>query len=92
MYVSTIPSVQMTVMYAEIGMSASTTLSSPTDERVQYSILDTVLLSAASTTTPAPPASSTEIEQIIEEVEPVNKADLHPLGLLYSCLLTWSSI
>ena len=77
----------MTGMYAEIGVHANTTLPSITDERVQYSILDTALLSAASITAPAQPASCTEIEQIIEEVEPVNKTDLHPLGLLYSCLL-----
>ena len=85
----------MTGMYAEIGVHASTTLPPPTtDERVQYSILDTELLSAASITTPAPPATSTEIEQTIEEGEPVKETDLHPLGLLYMylCLLKWSTL
>ena len=72
----------MTGMYAKIGVQACTTLPPPcTEERVQYSILNTALLSAASTTPPAQPASSAErSQQTIEEVETVKERDVHPLG------------
>ena len=71
--------------YAEIHLHASTTQPPPhTEDTVQYSVLDVALLSAASTTTPVPPVSYGERSQLmIEEEEPIQETDIHPLGKLY---------
>ena len=80
--------------YTEIHLHASTTQPPPhTEDRVQYSIhnmelqysaLDVALLSAISTTSPPPVSSGERSQQTFEKEELINKADVHPLGKLYS--------
>ena len=73
--------------YAEIHVHASTTQPPPHTEfedTMQYSALDVALLSAASMTSPPPISSAERSQLMIEEEEPIQETDIHPLGKLYS--------
>ena len=76
---------QMIGGYAEIHLHASTIQPPPhTEDKVQYSVLDMALLSATSTTSPPPVFTGERSQQTLEKEELINKADVHPLGKLYS--------
>ena len=70
--------------YAEIHLHTSTTQPPPhTEDRVQYSVLDVALLSAASITLPPPVSSAERSQLMIEEEETIKETDINPLGKLY---------